>query len=134
RRGRDPGTADELSCRGVRGPRPVRRADRTPAAVVGRRGANPPRAGSQRGQGENRGRRRRPAGHPPHGTRGERMTVRKHVVVIGGGVAGLATAALLAHDGHDVEIVEKNDELGGRAGLWTNEGFRFDTGPSWWLM
>ncbi|WP_439030599.1 phytoene desaturase family protein [Gordonia terrae] len=58
----------------------------------------------------------------------------KRVVVIGGGVAGLATAALLAHDGHDVEIVEKNHELGGRAGTWSRDGFRFDTGPSWWLM
>ena len=50
------------------------------------------------------------------------------------GAAGLATAALLAHDGHDVELVEKNDELGGRAGSWDHDGFRFDTGPSWWLM
>ncbi|GAC66957.1 phytoene desaturase family protein [Gordonia soli] len=59
---------------------------------------------------------------------------RDRVVVIGGGVAGLATAALLAADGHDVELVEKNAELGGRAGSWERDGFRFDTGPSWWLM
>ncbi|MFW6773610.1 phytoene desaturase family protein [Nocardioides sp. CPCC 205120] len=58
----------------------------------------------------------------------------RRVVVVGGGVAGLATAALLAADGHDVELVEKNAELGGRAGSWETDGFRFDTGPSWWLM
>ncbi|WP_295656273.1 phytoene desaturase family protein, partial [uncultured Nocardioides sp.] len=58
----------------------------------------------------------------------------QRVVVIGGGVAGLATAALLAHDGHDVRLLEKNAGLGGRAGSWEQDGFRFDTGPSWWLM
>lgn len=56
------------------------------------------------------------------------------VVVIGGGISGLATAALLAHDGWSVDLVEARDELGGRAGSWEQDGFRFDTGPSWYLM
>jgi 1-hydroxy-2-isopentenylcarotenoid 3,4-desaturase len=55
-------------------------------------------------------------------------------VVIGGGVAGLASAALLARDGFDVTLLEKNTALGGRAGSWSRDGFRFDTGPSWYLM
>jgi len=55
-------------------------------------------------------------------------------VVIGAGVAGLATAALLAREGHEVTVLEKNHRVGGRAGLIERDGFRFDTGPSWYLM
>lgn len=56
------------------------------------------------------------------------------VVVVGGGIAGLATAGLLARDGHEVELLERHDRVGGRAGSWERDGFRFDTGPSWYLM
>ncbi|MEO7586484.1 MAG: phytoene desaturase family protein [Arachnia sp.] len=55
-------------------------------------------------------------------------------VVIGGGIAGLATAALLARDGYATTVVERHDELGGRAGILRDSGFTFDTGPSWYLM
>lgn len=56
------------------------------------------------------------------------------VVVIGGGVSGLAVSALLAKRGHKVELFEKNEELGGRGRLWEKDGFRFDMGPSWYMM
>nr|MDQ2698431.1 FAD-dependent oxidoreductase [Actinomycetota bacterium] len=62
------------------------------------------------------------------------MTGAEHTVVIGGGIAGLASAALLARDGHRVTLLEARSELGGRAGSWERGGFRFDTGPSWYLM
>ncbi|MFP3465728.1 phytoene desaturase family protein [Leifsonia sp. SIMBA_070] len=61
------------------------------------------------------------------------MTGRR-VAVIGGGIAGLATAALLAREGHAVTLLEQNEGLGGRAGSLHHDGFRFDTGPSWYLM
>jgi phytoene desaturase len=58
----------------------------------------------------------------------------RSVVVIGGGIAAMATAALLAKDGHAVHLLEQQGALGGRAGRWEAAGFRFDTGPSWYLM
>jgi len=58
----------------------------------------------------------------------------RRAVVVGGGIAGLATAALLTREDWDVTVLEARDELGGRAGSWEQGGFRFDTGPSWYLM
>lgn len=55
-------------------------------------------------------------------------------VIIGGGIAGLAVAALLCREGFSVTLLEARNEVGGRAGSWLAEGFRFDTGPSWYLM
>lgn len=51
-------------------------------------------------------------------------------VVIGGGLAGLASACVLAARGHRVTLFEKNDWLGGKAAQWSEGGFRFDMGPT----
>ncbi|WP_290819020.1 NAD(P)/FAD-dependent oxidoreductase [Halovivax sp.] len=56
------------------------------------------------------------------------------VVVVGAGVGGLSTACYLADAGADVLVLEKNDQLGGRASVLERDGFRFDMGPSWYLM
>lgn len=58
----------------------------------------------------------------------------KQVVVIGAGAGGLAVAGLLAKAGFKVTIYEANSDVGGRMGLYEADGFKFDTGPSWYLM
>ena len=52
------------------------------------------------------------------------------VVVIGAGFGGLAAAIRLRARGHDVELVEKRDQAGGRAGVFRQDGFTFDAGPT----
>ena len=56
------------------------------------------------------------------------------LIVIGGGIGGLAFAALAAKVGYDVTLLEKNDKLGGVANQFEAQGFTFDMGPSWYLM
>lgn len=58
----------------------------------------------------------------------------RRVAIIGGGVAGLASAALLARSGYQVDLFERGEEVGGRVGEEVIDGFTFDTGPSWYLM
>ncbi len=52
------------------------------------------------------------------------------IVVVGGGVAGLASAARLSIKGHDVAILEQSDRLGGLVRSYTRDGFTFELGPS----
>ena len=59
---------------------------------------------------------------------------KKKIIVIGAGFAGLSSAALLGQQGHEVTILEKNDQAGGRARVWESQGFKFDMGPSWYWM
>lgn len=59
---------------------------------------------------------------------------RRHSVIVGAGVGGLATAIRLAAAGHRVTLLEKNLTVGGRANRWQADGFSFDTGPTLLLM
>lgn len=53
-----------------------------------------------------------------------------HVVVVGGGLGGLAAACTLAARGRDVTLIEANDTVGGKAVELKAAGFRFDMGPT----
>ncbi len=58
----------------------------------------------------------------------------KKIIVIGSGLGGMSAAALLAKNGFDVHVYEKNDGPGGVASRIDLKGFTFDTGPTWYLM
>ncbi len=59
---------------------------------------------------------------------------KKSVIIIGGGIGGLALSALLGKKGYKVTLLEKNDTVGGRARIFRQDGFLFDMGPSWYMM
>jgi phytoene desaturase len=52
------------------------------------------------------------------------------VVVVGGGIGGLAAAALIGRAGHEVTLLEATPWLGGKSRRIELEGRRMDTGPS----
>ncbi|MDP2098780.1 MAG: phytoene desaturase family protein [Methylobacter sp.] len=53
-----------------------------------------------------------------------------HVVVIGAGLGGLSAAISLATEGFSVDLLEKNDKVGGKLNVLEKDGFTFDLGPS----
>src|SRR5690606_10191205 len=56
--------------------------------------------------------------------------MKQKIIVIGSGFGGLGAAIRLAAAGHDVELFEKRDKLGGRAYVYEINGFKFDGGPT----
>jgi phytoene desaturase len=54
----------------------------------------------------------------------------KEVVIIGGGLGGLAAGIRLAALGCRVTVCEQGESFGGKMNQWESKGFRFDTGPS----
>jgi len=58
----------------------------------------------------------------------------KKALIIGAGLGGLATALRLTKRGYQVEIIEKHHQAGGRLNQIKQDGFTFDTGPSFFSM
>ncbi len=55
----------------------------------------------------------------------------KKIIIVGGGLAGLAACNELMKSGFDVLILEACNHPGGRASAHTNLGIPFGTGASW---
>ena len=58
----------------------------------------------------------------------------KKIIVIGAGFAGLSAAISLASQHFEIILLEKNNSPGGRARSFSEAGFTFDMGPSWYWM
>jgi len=58
----------------------------------------------------------------------------KKAIVIGAGIAGLASAVRLKSKGYDVSVFEANNYTGGKIHAFEKNGYRFDMGPSLFTM
>ena len=54
----------------------------------------------------------------------------KRTIVIGSGFGGLSAALRMRAKGHDVTLIEKQPDLGGRARTFERDGFIYDGGPT----
>jgi phytoene desaturase len=57
----------------------------------------------------------------------------QRVLIVGAGPGGLAAALLLAKEGLEVTMVEKQPRVGGRTSVIESDGYRFDLGPTFFL-
>ena len=55
------------------------------------------------------------------------------VIIIGSGIGGLCSGALLASRGKKVLICEAHSKPGGVAHSFSRSGYTFESGPSLWL-
>ena len=58
----------------------------------------------------------------------------KTALIIGAGIAGIATAIRLAVKGYAVQVFEANSYAGGKLSEFEQQGYRFDAGPSLFTM
>ncbi len=59
---------------------------------------------------------------------------KKNVTIIGSGFSSISAACYLSKEGYEVDVFEKNEQLGGRARQLSRDGFKFDMGPTWYWM
>jgi phytoene desaturase len=59
---------------------------------------------------------------------------KREVTIIGAGPGGLASAMLLAEAGFEVTVLEREPQVGGRTSTLEAGGFRFDRGPTFFLL
>ena len=58
----------------------------------------------------------------------------KKAIVVGAGIAGIATSIRLAKQGYTVDVFEASQHPGGKMSAFENQGYRFDGGPSLFTM
>jgi 15-cis-phytoene desaturase len=56
------------------------------------------------------------------------LYLKKNVIIVGSGLAGMSAAANLVKAGHQVTILERNNYLGGRTSSWIQDGMHVESG------
>ncbi|MEM4755900.1 MAG: phytoene desaturase family protein [Candidatus Woesearchaeota archaeon] len=58
----------------------------------------------------------------------------KKIIIVGAGPGGLTASMILAYRGFNVEVYEKNSQVGGRNAAIVEQGYSFDIGPTFLMM
>jgi len=56
--------------------------------------------------------------------------MKNKLIVVGSGFGGIAAALRMRAKGYEVTLLEKQADLGGRARVFTKNGFTYDAGPT----